>query len=115
MSVSFVSQSIPTVSQSVPSKVDFGAPQAQTSNNMDVKESSVTATARFKKSQKWDDIPSEVKNSDFFNVFKKNYKKLLKLQHEYNNPLFLYYIAVLPIYPCHTICLAAEILLLFFS
>ena len=32
---------------------------------------------QFQKSQKWDDIPSEVKNSEFFNGFKKNYKNFL--------------------------------------
>ena len=32
---------------------------------------------QFKKNQKWDDIPSEVTNCEFFNVFKKNYKKFL--------------------------------------
>ena len=32
---------------------------------------------QFKNAQNWDDIPLEVKNCEFFNVFKKNYKKLL--------------------------------------
>ena len=32
---------------------------------------------QFKKNKKWDDIPLEVTNCEFFNVFKKNYKKFL--------------------------------------
>ena len=32
---------------------------------------------QFKKNKKWDDIPSEVTNCEFFNIFKKNYKKFL--------------------------------------
>ena len=32
---------------------------------------------QFVKSQKWNDIPPEVKNCEFFNAFKKNYKKFL--------------------------------------
>ena len=32
---------------------------------------------QFVKTQKWNDIPPEVKNCEFFNAFKKNYKKFL--------------------------------------
>jgi len=32
---------------------------------------------QFKKSKKWDEILSEVKNSEFFNGFKNNFKKFL--------------------------------------